>query len=235
MTTATPAEPTVELSAQQVEQYLKQHPDFFQQRDDLLAKLTLTHASGSACSLLERQITHQRERNNDLRSRLNDLLDIARENDQLFNKTKRLVLSLLDCNDLDCAVALINTSLTEDFNADYCCLTLFANPAHYRHSSARIVAFLDAQKAIGHLLRSSRAVCGVLRPAEIAFLFPDDAEHIGSAAVSALSYGHNIGVLAIGSKDPLYFRSSMGTLFLSYVSEVLNRTLPALMAQGRQC
>ncbi|ROS02002.1 hypothetical protein EDC56_2451 [Sinobacterium caligoides] len=223
--------PTESLSEEQVAKYLQQHPEFFTQRDDLLSQLTLPHDSGEASSLLERQIAHQRQLNNDLRSRLNNLLGVARDNDQLFNKTKNLVLSLLDCQDLDHAVDIINFSLTKDFNADYCSLTLFGNSSQYSHSKARVVGAFEAQQTVGHLLRSSRAVCGVLRPQELEFLFAEDADAIGSAAVSPLSYGQLIGVLAIGSADETYFRSSMGTLFLSYVSEVLNRTLPRLMTQ----
>ena len=34
------------------------------------------------------------------------------------------------------------------------------------------------------------------------------------------------GVLAIGSPDPQHYRSSLGTLFLSHVAEVLARVLP---------
>jgi len=36
-------------------------------------------------------------------------------------------------------------------------------------------------------------------------------------------------VLAIGHTDPNYYRSSMGTLFLSYIAEVLNRIIPRLL------
>jgi len=44
------------LSADQVASYLKKHPDFFINRDSLLAEITLPHESGQAISLLERQV-----------------------------------------------------------------------------------------------------------------------------------------------------------------------------------
>jgi uncharacterized protein YigA (DUF484 family) len=34
------------------------------------------------------------------------------------------------------------------------------------------------------------------------------------------------GVLAIGSRDPQHYKSSVGTLFLSYIADVLSRLLP---------
>ena len=44
--------------------------------------------------------------------------------------------------------------------------------------------------------------------------------------MAPLVNGGPLGVLAIGSHDPEYYKSSMGTVFLTYVSEVLNRVLP---------
>ena len=36
----------------------------------------------------------------------------------------------------------------------------------------------------------------------------------------------------IASTDPNYFRSSMGTLFLGYIAEVINRLLPKHLKAG---
>jgi hypothetical protein len=63
-------------------------------------------------------------------------------------------------------------------------------------------------------------------------LFPDHNRQVGSAAVVPLVYGNPLGVIAIASTDANYFRSSMGTLFLGYIAEVLNRLLPKHIKQG---
>ena len=65
----------------------------------------------------------------------------------------------------------------------------------------------------------------MLRPHELTFLFgEEDSSGIGSAAVVALNQQQ--GILAIGSQDPQHYKSSLGTLFLSYIAEVLTRVLP---------
>ena len=69
------------ISHEDVEAFLKDHPDFFMSRDKLLAELNLPHQSGVAISLVERQVSILRERSADQRRRLSELLDIAREND----------------------------------------------------------------------------------------------------------------------------------------------------------
>lgn len=221
------------ISEDQVAQYLKNHPGFFLHRDDLLLELELTHASGDAVSLLERQVSLLRERNMDMRNRLNNLLDNARHNDALFEKTKGLILSLLEAKDLDKLAATFNQGMLREFAMDHANLILFGDPQALTVSHCDVVSLDQAYQAIPALLKSDKATCGVLREEENAFLFSDVANSdIGSAAVMPLSFGHHLGVLTIASRDPHYFRSGMGTLFLSYIGEVMNRILPSLMEHG---
>ncbi len=216
----------VDINEEQVAQYLKNHPGFFLRRDDLLCELELSHPSGGAVSLLERQVSLLRERNMDMRNRLNKLLDNARNNDRLFEKTKALVLSLLEARSLDSIANTFNSSLLRDFNMDAASLTLFGSPHQHPTLATRMVLVDDAYQQIPGLLKSNNATCGVLRAEELQFLFTDKASRVGSAAVVPLSFGHPLGIIAIGHSDANYFRSSMGTLFLGYIAEVLNRTLP---------
>jgi uncharacterized protein YigA (DUF484 family) len=44
-----------------------------------------------------------------------------------------------------------------------------------------------------------------------------------------LEYQGRQGVLAIGSSDPQHFRSSMGTLFISHIGDILARRLADLL------
>jgi uncharacterized protein YigA (DUF484 family) len=219
----------LEISEEEVALFLKNHPDFFLSRDELLCEIELTHPSGGAVSLLERQVSLLRERNMDMRGRLNNLLDNARNNDRLFEKTKGLVLKLLEADQLDAAVTSCINGLLTDFSMDFANLTLFGDPAAHESKATRFVSLDNAMAEIPGLLKSNNATCGVLRPKELQFLFPHNSEQIGSAAVVPLSYAGMTGVLAIGSRDQQYFRSSMGTLFLGYIAEVLNRTLPSLL------
>ncbi len=214
---------TDSLSPEAVAAYLRQNPDFFLERDELLTSLTLKHDSGEAVSLVERQVNLLRERNLQMRHRLSSLMSVARENDVLLEKTQRLVLSLLEAKNLNQVIKAVNESLMGDFKADISTLTIISNNDY---DDARVVSLDTARDEISSILNSSRAVCGVLRPNELEFLFQQDAGRIGSAAVAPISNGNTLGVLAIGSTDPDRYRSSMGTIFLTYVSEVLNRILP---------
>jgi uncharacterized protein YigA (DUF484 family) len=215
-----------DISADDVAHYLKSHCGFFLKRDDLLLELQLAHPSGKAVSLLERQVSLLRERNMDIRHRLNSLLANADSNDQLFDNTKQLVLALIEAQSLDNIVNTFNRSMLSDFNLDFASLTLFGNPSQHRNVTSIMVPIDEAFAKIPGLLKSDNATCGVLRPEELDFLFSSQANQVGSAAVIPLSHSHPLGVIAIGSKNGDHFNSDMGTLFLSYVAEILNRILP---------
>ena len=90
----------------------------------------------------------------------------------------------------------------------------------------RIMSMSEARDHLGALLKNNRAMCGTLGARELAFIFGKQAEEIGSVATVPLIHGTTFGILAIGNRDPQYYRSSMGTLFLSYIGEILNRLLP---------
>lgn len=227
-----PERSSAAIEAEGVAEYLKRHPDFFTRRDDLLADLELVHPTGGAVSLLERQVAILRERNMEMRHRLTALLDHARDNDRLFEQTKRLTLRLMEATTLDQLVDTFVQGLRGDFKMEFATLIGFGNPLAHRGARARMVTLADAREQIDGLLSSNKAVCGVLRPEELRFLFPEHHAQIGSAAVVPLNATYPIGVLAIASSDPAYFRSSMGTLFLGYIGEVLERLLPKHLKSG---
>jgi len=221
------------ISADAVQAYLEQHPDFFVGRDALLERITVPHDSGKAVSLVERQVNILRERNVDMRHRLNKLLSSAKDNDQLFEKTKRLILSMLDAKNLDELNIAVEESFTQDFQINMSKLIVLDEPTNYLRDNTKVVALSDAQQKVGNIINGNKAVCGVLKPDELEFLFGGRANEVGSAAVTPLLNGKVIGILALGSFDDKYFRSSMGTLFLSYVGEVLARALPRFMIQNK--
>jgi uncharacterized protein YigA (DUF484 family) len=214
-----------EISEEQIARYLKNNPGFFLRHEDLLMDLKLVHHTGNAVSLLERQVSLLRERNMELRQRLGGLLDNARNNDRLFEQTRGLILALLEARDLTQLVQVFRQRMVADFDVEFATIVFFGSQSST--GQLRFVAIEEARRQIDSLLRHSSAVCGVLRPEENQFLFPEHAEHIGSAAVMPLNAVHPLGVLAIGNRDPHYFRSTMGTMFLSYIADVLQRILPS--------
>ncbi len=229
MNTSISAHKKITVTAEQVADFLQENPDFFSRRPGLLCDLTLPHQRGQAVSLVERQVALLRERNIDMRRRLAELLENANANNELFENTRQLVLDLIEARSLVELTEALQRSLRHDFHVELQCLCLLTEQQQSLPSTVRCVSREQAQAAIGNLLTAQQVVCGVLREQELAFLFGDAATSVGSAAVIPLLAEKHIGVLAVGSKDPLHFQSGMGTLFLNYIAEMLNRTVPQFL------
>ncbi len=226
---------TLPLTDKDVANYLRQHPEFFIDKPSLLADLTLPHQSGGAVSLVERQVSVLRERNMDMRHRLTTLIDNARQNDQLFEKTKRLILHLMEAQDITDFVDALMHSFTSDFSIPYTMLILFGE--HIDESSlattsnVQICSLSTAQPVLGTIISNNQTVCGQLDTGEQQFIFQDKSDRIGSTAITPIATSSPLGILAIGNSDPDYYRSSMNTLFLSYIGEVICRLLPRHLSQ----
>ncbi len=210
--------------------FLTRHPDFFSRHPDILEKLALPHDSGRAVSLVERQVAVLRQRNVELRHRLNELIDNARANDRLFDKSKQLVLRLVDADTLPTLVSVLDASLREDFGIPAAGLLIFdIADSEPLPGIARVVTSVEAQDRVAPLFHGNRPLCGILRPEEVAFLFGADAGEVGSVAAVRLGREQPLGILALGNPDPHHYQSDSGTLFLGHIADVLNRVMPRLL------
>jgi uncharacterized protein YigA (DUF484 family) len=214
------------LTDADVVQFLRDNPDFFIAKDDLLAGLRIPHNSGQATSLIERQLAVYRERNVELRQRLSDLLENARRNDNLFSKTKRLVLNLVNAKNWIDIEAALDDSLRQDFHVDHWSLLYFTDKK--LEHPLRSVSNQDQQRDIHRLFKGHRAFCGQLTDEAMDLLLDEKQSSAESIAAAQIRNGSQTGVLSVASDDPKFYRSSMDTLFLDYIADVLGIILPNL-------
>jgi len=214
-------------SEAEVVDYLKQHDDFFEQHEELLKTLSLNHDAGSAVSLIERQVLALREENRDLTRKLSNLIGIARENDKLNARMQNLTLALLEAQSQDDIFYIIQDRLRSEFDADSVSIRLFSNLR--APIDADNVFFIDRNDARLNLFQrffdKGKPICGPLEARQGEFLFGDASEHIASASLIPICNGDCFGLLAIGSQDLKRFHHGMGTLFLSYLGELVGSAL----------
>ena len=215
------------LTSEIVAEYLKNNPDFFVGHDDLLANLTVPHQRGVAISLVERQMSILREHNHELHARLDKLIEVAHDNGRLFESSRRLVLALIESKDLEQVTETLRDGLENDFGIQFHSLILFNKesvdiPVRTENPD---IANSVLNNLLVHANGGQKVVCGRLQEKELEFLFPDNHQKVGSVAVSPLAFPDSVGVLALGSPDENYFRSSMGSLFPGYLGDVLCRVL----------
>ena len=218
--------------------WLHKHPLFFHQHADLLLELSIPHESGKAISLLERQVAVFRERQSTLQDQIHEFIGNARDNDNLFEKTRLVVLELLRCRNLDELHPVIAERLLTEFDASACALVFVADTAAAQHDKYRQLQTLDVKAALGDLFAKQRTYCGALNSRQQALLFPGQKKAIVSAAIvplhlpetSSLRQRSGLPLLLIGSTEEQHFNSSLDTLFLDFIGEVLTAHLLNLTA-----
>ncbi|SDZ86784.1 hypothetical protein SAMN05660964_00458 [Thiothrix caldifontis] len=213
------------ISAAQVAAWLRQHPNFFREHEEVLDGLSIPHPhTGGAVSLLERLVQRQRDQYRELQDRQSEMLKAARDSEHVIARLHHLALELMTCDSLDDVVGTCNNMLRGDFKADNVVLRLIG------HGRARDgLHFIDPDdkslKQLSTLFRKRQPVCGRLRPRQQMFLFGEEGASIKSAVLIPLYEAREIGVLALGSENEARFYPGMGTLFIGQLGGLVARAL----------
>ena len=214
------------LSSSQVADYLRVHPEFFIEQDDLLAELSLPHESGKAISLLERQVTILRERGIDARQKLNNLIENARNNDQLFDTTHNLVLALLRAEGITEIANVAQDQLSNQINIDVCEIILVERNHLGVSPSVRVEKSEKLQQDFGDLFRLKRTHCGIQSDEQLAYLFPDHSSKIKSTALClVVNNSEVLALLAFGNHTENFFNVNLDTLFLDFIGQVIGAVI----------
>ncbi len=204
---------TEEMEEKRVVEYLRHHADFFQRHKDLLAEMSLSHQSGAAVSLIERQVQVLREQRQQLKNRLAALIHNAQYNEELSRRLHELTLALLEADHLEQLVALLHKRLRERFNADTVAIRLF----HVVSAGGG-----GCSSRFEELFAAPEPLRGQLPRELLTELFGQEVDDIASAAVIPLGEAESrLGVLALGSYDPERFHRHAGAMFLRSLGEIL--------------
>ncbi len=208
---------------QSVADYLRRHPGFFEDKPTLLADLRVPHATGSAVSLVERQVAVLRESNTNLQKQLKELVQVARENGQLNAQLHTFTLQIIESDSLDALLTLIDKQLRRNFSAGLVALRLLVGPGDDKLVSRdEFPADADALRGLfRRLLSAGKPHCGPLNDEQRTALFGEQAEGIASSALLPLGKQGDLGLLAIGSFEKDRYHTSMDTSFLDNLAEVI--------------
>lgn len=197
--------------------YLRQHPEFFEEQADFLATIMIPHPHGGrAIPIGERQILTLREKSKRLEDKLRELIVFGEQNDAVGEKLHRLALALINANDIESALAALHFNLREDFAVPHSVLRLWPPGAHAQLSEFQTVsaAAHDFAASLGHPYCSAHAMV------DTAEWFGEAAAHLRSFAYIALKSDQTFGLLALASEDAQRFYPEMGTLYLKRLGEM---------------
>ena len=234
MNSSTKSEHAPTLTAEDIADYLRKHPGFFNDHPELLVDLSVPHGSGEAVSLVEKQVAVLREQNEQTRKRMHELIEIARLNEELARRMHHLALTLMDAHDPKEIFTTLYENLKRNFRADRAVVRLFAGPAFLDSYAGDEFAGTEApeRSLFRSIIEKRRPISGRLKRSQQVFLFGDEGDDILSAVIIPLSGPEWGGVLVIGSRDPAKFQETMGVELLMNMGDVLSFIIKPWVAEG---
>ena len=213
----------MKFNSEDVAQYLREHPEFFEEYADMLAEIQVPrpHAVG-AISISERQIVALRDKNQILQNKLGELIRFGEENDAIAEKMHRLAVALLTFKRLDDFLHGLNFSLREYFSVPHTALRIW----NMTVEGPMLPEFTSTSTEIHALTEGlSHPYCGPHILDEIRSWFGEGATHLRSFAMVTLSGDQTVGLLVMGSEDPQRFYPEMGTIYLTRLGELVSAAL----------
>ena len=212
-------------------QYLQKNPALLMDYPDIFSSLSIPHQTGGATSLVERQIRLLREENQRLRSKIEELVGIARENEELNQRFHRLALELMETDQLHDALATVQDQVQTFFYTDFVCFR-FLPGTNEADDTALDGLYLDANSGIIERIKpwieGRKPICGEQNDDINRELFGPDIR-IASCAFIPLYHTRNLGLLCLGSISEERFGASMGTIFLQHLGELVSNRLKKLL------
>ena len=200
-----------------VELYLLKNTDFFLTRESIVSELNFKHSPGKAESLLERQVRKLRSEQKDLLNSLSVFLSNASENEDLFSKSKTLILKVVTAKNEDTLIELMPKSLKKIFEGDSAHLKFFTNSE-----------MNSLEESTGMTFSAGETKYGSFANEKIQILFGDNS--IQSVVISVFKNKNKIGLLLVGSKDKTKYLGDEDTTFIEFIRDITEaklKTFPA--------
>lgn len=215
------AEDMTKLTSEQVAEYLRINPEFFENNLDLLSEIIIPHVSGEGTiSLIERQVQLLRDQVVAIKDQLNTFAVLAGENEDLWVRFKDLALMLLNHADRQLLKSDIESWLKKQFNLSGVMINLDEPGVSLDKYRADV--------AIKHVFVKEQIYCSSNLSKELlTTLFGKDAEKVNSCALIPLKKpGHDkTALLALGSENTERFTSSQSTAYLGCLSQLISQAL----------
>jgi uncharacterized protein YigA (DUF484 family) len=230
--TKTTAKPKADPASDEAKviDYLQKNPEMLMSYPEVFTALTIPHHGGDVVSLVERQLKILRNENRKMEKKLVELVNIARENEDLNQRFHRLALELLNTDTLDDVLSTVQDQVQTFFNTDYVCFRFL--PEIVDKNKKLKNHYLDTKSGIVDTLKpwleKRKPVCGHFEDKIIQAIFGDEIK-VESSALIPLYHTTEIGLLCLGSASKDRFNKNMGTIFLTHLGELVSSRIQGLL------
>ena len=219
--------PAPDLTAEEVAQYLADHPEFLNAHPEILAKLTTppTTRPDGVIDLQAHMMGRLRDESDSLRDEQRALISASRANQNTQNRVHAAILFLLDAESFEHLIQTINTDLSVLLDLDVARLLVESDGRPLPHAEQTGVRVVAEGFSDHYLENRDVRLQGDITGDEA--LFGAGAGLVRSQALVRLnvSTGAPPCLLALGSREPDMFHAGMRTELISFLARVLERCI----------
>jgi uncharacterized protein YigA (DUF484 family) len=205
-------------SAQDIAEFLKQHPAFFEEHADVFAALRVPAPHpGQTISLAERQTLTLRERLREQEWRIAGLIRNAEANESISRRLTDWCVHLISEANPQLLPGAIAMGLAEAFDIEHVALRLWNLP-HLEAGNGYAESVSEDVRTFADSLKTP--YCGNDTEFEAASWLEAKPKSLALIALRPGDDELSIGLLVLGSDDPARFDPEMGTAFLESIAEL---------------
>jgi uncharacterized protein YigA (DUF484 family) len=207
------------LSDEQVREFILHNRDFFVKYPDLAEKIDIPHKQKGSVSLVELQSDQLRKKVRQLSVKLGKLVSVAEQNEEIFRVYADLNLHLMRCKEFTEIQDTIQEAMQDELNMSAACIKPFKGLFALPEIQQRL--FMEKR------FKDNDFFFGRLSQHEKQLLFGESEAE--SVALALIGDQRDLGILAIGSANPLHFTPDMDTLLIKQLQQFLNVALPDML------
>ena len=217
------------LSEDEVADFLRARPDFFERHLALLSELVVPHsARGGAVSLLERQVGVLRDQLSIEKNQLGALIGKAKENSRLQQRLQRCFERIARTRDMAELLDAVPRVLQAEFGL-VAAVMQFADHTAKEVLPVKALVSDDNESAALVMRRLSGKVCLLEAPLSeetATLLDPASAAQAASCAVLPITVRSDkpVGWIILVSSDPEHYRPDMDTVLLEGLAGLVGAT-----------
>jgi hypothetical protein len=222
-------------SAEEVETYLRDHPDFLSDHSDLVNLLLPPDAKRGDGVIDMQRFMLERVRGDlsKLQTQQNEVLATSRNNLTIQNRIHASVVTMLSATTLEHLIEIVTTDLAVHLEVDAVALGFEAMdrlPAGGNRSQLRILP----KGAIDRFLSGSKDILLLPDTPGDTQLFGSAASLVRSQALLRLQLRRDapLGIVAFGSRTPNKFHPGQGTELLTFLGKVVELTIRGWLDRG---
>lgn len=234
-----------------VADFLRESPDFLVRNPQLLMDIDVPHQQQGAVSLVERQVQVQRDKYNHLQQQLDDIVDVAHQNESLSELLHDYSVGLMSAGSLDEVFTFTKTITQKRLKCEMTSAVLRRNDVVEAclEGLTDYVTLVDEQlcESMSDLHTRKSVYCGYPISSRVEQFFPDSGNEVKSIAIIRLAdassvhpiksqYRHaatgkpfaqskGFGYLSMASTTRERFAPNMGTDFLCRFGALLSARL----------